>query len=369
MLEKLDTSPQVWIRKSGKEKWHEDNTEALKPFSYTADEISFVIVDEFEKDKRKCWCPKHQNFEFADYTSESNHNIQMESACAFSKYQFTIFPIDDEKTNTDRIIPIRIELTQTDDGHLLRLKVIHVHLKFLKILHWRKLGWDLMPHFSFSEAYYEWDMENGTYHSFPDNNGVEWNVNWEGYDEEYTRMMSHHFVAKNTLPTKIFELVKARIWAYMSAKIAPYKIMWPKNLLIKTLGDLLRLIKHPMDIHISFLEDFSRINEKLENKRSSHSFKDLCKIFNCKPPYSVRKMYGNNPYTFIKYLWLMGLGFKDIEAIVYCMGNHSDWNGSHVRYDFEKNEIIWNENSYWPEKKDIDFYMKWQLKHGVGAFL
>ena len=171
MLEKLDTSPRVWIRKDDKEDWHEDTTEALKPFSYTADEISFVIIDDREADKRKCWCPKHQNFEYANYTSTIDRNNQMESACAFSKYQFVMVGIDNEDLKANHNIPIRIELNQTDDGHLLKLKVIYVHIKFLKILHWRKLGWDWKPHFSFSEVYYEWDMENGTYHSFPDNNG------------------------------------------------------------------------------------------------------------------------------------------------------------------------------------------------------
>lgn len=371
MLKKLDTSPRVWIRKLGKEHWHEDNTEALKPFSYTADEISFVIVDEYEKDKRKCWCPKHQNFEFADYTSESNHNIQMESACAFSKYQFTIFPIDDEKTNTDRIIPIRIELTQADDGHLLRLKVIYVHVKFLKILHWRKLGWDLMPHFSFSEAYYEWDMEIGTNHSFPDNNGDEWNVNWEGFDKVHKSCMAYlpnYIVAEDTLPTEFFEVVKDRIWTYMSAKVAPYEIIWPKKCPIKKLSDLLRLIKHPLDIHISFLEEFIQINESPGNKKNIHSFSDLCNIFNCKPHHKVQKLYENNPYTFIHYLWLLRLGFKDIEVILYYMDYHSTWNGSNIRYDFEKNEIIWPESGYWPDKKDVEFYMKWQLKNGAEEY-
>lgn len=132
--------------------------------------------------------------------------------------------------------------------------------------------------------------------------------------------------------------------------------------------DLLRVIQHPNDVHISYLENFlgPRIYEEQFSKDYTDNYPALCTYLGIDPPKSVRKEYLKNPFAIVAYFWLVRLGFKDINAIrlFFCPSVIGRTYFDKVWFDPEYRLI---RNFTLPctySGMDFVFYVRWMLRNG-----
>lgn len=134
------------------------------------------------------------------------------------------------------------------------------------------------------------------------------------------------------------------------------------------LNDLLRVIKNPNDVHISFLKNFlgQKIYEELFSKNCTDNYLKLCAYLGIDPPNSVRKEYLKNPFAIVAYFWLVRLGFKDINAIrlFFCPSVIGRTYFNAVWFDSE-NRLIRNFTLPCTHSgMDFVFYVRWMLRNG-----
>lgn len=192
--------------------------------------------------------------------------------------------------------PFRWELNQSNDGAVLELKIIYLGVNFSEKIIWQRFCKELVPEIKQWEESYQINMNT------PSN-------------EAHYRAISERWrPAYGSIPDTVYKVAMSRVVAYMSHKIQQTVIYPPKLKEIAT-SNFWLIISRPYDVHSCFLEHFTNQHDYIVGERREDAYPWLCSYFKVKPPKSLRRMYIENPYSFIMYLGVCRLGFKDINAI------------------------------------------------------